>query len=343
MSAESGRTPARTSRTRGIAISLGTALLVVAVACLAGPMFPFRPAPDRGVAARVALAADLDAFLGAEEAAVPGVKPALRKGIVWRDTLTHAKTPLAIVYLHGFSASRGELSPVFESVGEQLGANIFFTRLAAHGRGDGEAFATVRPQQWMDDAREALAIGRRIGERVVVVGMSTGALLALQLAAEERRPGTIAALVLISPNHQVADPRARFISGPFGPWLARLLVGRTRTFPVANAKHAELWTRTYRSEGIVALMDLVNGTRNLDLSQITVPALTLYTHHDDVVDVGLIRSRHEQLGSPVKRIMDVAEATRHEMASDALGPQAVGPVVRLVLDFLRKDAVAGQR
>jgi pimeloyl-ACP methyl ester carboxylesterase len=337
------RPPDRRPVTRSVAIGVACLLVAIVAAALAGPLFPFRPAPDHGVAAAVERAADLDAYLAAEEALVRGVKPALRKGIIWRDTAARANTPVAIIYLHGFSASRGELSPVVERVGAELGANLFFTRLAAHGRVDGEAFATVTPQQWMDDAREALAIGRRIGNRVVIVATSTGAALALQLAAEERQPGSIAALVLVSPNHGLADPRGQFVSGPLGPLLARLLVGRTRSFPVTNARHAELWTPTYRSEGIAAMSDLVNGTRRLDLSRIIVPVLTLYTRNDDVVDVGLIRSRHDEFGSRVKHIVDVPEATRHEMASDALVPGAVDPVIRLVVDFLRKDAVALQR
>ena len=257
--------------TRPVAIGVGLALVAAACAVLAGPLFPFHPAPDRGIAAAVARATDLDAYLASEEAGVSGVKPALRKGIVWHDTLERARTPFAIVYLHGFSASRAELSPVIEQVGARIRANVFFTRLAAHGRVDGEAFADVHPQQWMDDAREALAIGRRIGERVVVVGMSTGALLALQLAAEQPDSAGFAALVLISPNHEPADRRARFIAGPLGRMLAHAIVGPRRSYEASNASHAELWTTTYRSEGLVALMDLVNGTRRLDLSRITYP------------------------------------------------------------------------
>jgi pimeloyl-ACP methyl ester carboxylesterase len=292
------------------------------------------PRPS-SMADRVAAASDLDAYLIAREDSVAGVKPAARKGIRWHDAERKARTPIAIVYLHGFSATRSELSPVIEHVADSLGANVFFTRLAAHGRVDGDAFASVSPQQWIDDAREALAIGKRLGDRVIVVGTSTGALLAMQLAAESRDTLAPAALVLASPNHEPADRRARFIAGPFGPLLARAIGGRYYGFTPANAAQAELWTTRYRSEGVAALMDLVLYSQRIDVTHITVPLLTLYTHTDDVVRVDLIRSRHAEFGSRVKRIIDVPEATNHVLAGDAMGPGATNPVVASIVAFAR--------
>jgi alpha-beta hydrolase superfamily lysophospholipase len=295
----------------------------------------WKPRPDDGVAARVTAAADLDRYLALREDSVPGLKSALRKGIVWHDSTRKSRTPFAIVYLHGFSASRAELSPVVEHLADSLGANAFFTRLAAHGRVDGEAFGTVGPQQWVDDAREALAVGRRLGERVILVGTSTGALLAMELAAESRDSTAPAALLLVSPNHAPADWRARFVAGPFGPTVARLLGGSYRSFTPENAAQEELWTTRYRSAGVAALMDLVLYAQTIDVSRVMVPTLTLYTHRDDVVRVDLIRSRHAAFGSRVKEIVDVPEATGHVLAGDALAPQAVDPLVALMLRFLR--------
>ena len=295
------------------------------------------PRTGANVASAAANAPDLDEYLRIREDSVPGVKPALRKDIVWRDAARKTKTPVALVYLHGFSASRAELSPVVERVADSLGANVFFTRLAAHGRVDGEAFATVSPQDWIDDAREAIAIGKRLGDRVVLVATSTGALLAMQLAIESRDSTAPAALVLISPNHEPADWRAKFVAGPFGPTIARLLGGPYHGFKPANAAQAELWTTRYRSAGVAALMDLVLYARSIDPARIAVPLLTLYTHHDDVVRVDLIQSRFTEFGSRVKQLVDVQEATNHVLAGDAMGPAAVNPVVVRMVQFLRTN------
>ena len=295
----------------------------------------WKPAPDRAVVQRVDASKDLDTYLRGREDSVVDVKPAARKRIIWRDSIRKTKTPLAIIYLHGFSATRAELSPVVEHLSDSLGANVFFTRLAAHGMNNGEAFATVSPQQWIDDAREALEIGRRLGNRVVVIGTSTGALLAMELAMESHDSLAPAALVLASPNHEPADWRGRFVAGPFGPRLARLIGGTYHGFKPANPAQAELWTTRYRSEGVAALMDLVLYGQTIDVSRIHIPVLTLYTHKDDVVRVDLIRSRHAQFGSHLKQIVDVPEATNHVLAGDAMGPRATDPVVNLITRFVR--------
>jgi alpha-beta hydrolase superfamily lysophospholipase len=322
------------SRTRTALVAGAVLITVLGGVLLSGPLLYPRSWPPSAAAARMAAAPDLDRALADAERDVGGVKPALAKGIIWRDPASKARTPLAVVYLHGFSASRGELSPVPEQVADSMGANLFFTRLRAHGRVDGEAFATVRASDWIDDAREAMAIGRRIGDSVIVIATSTGATLALEMAVED--PSLIAAMVLVSPNHDPQDARARFVSGPLGRPLARLIGGSHYGFTPSNAAHAELWTPRYRSEAIPAMMDLVNHERSLDLSVLRLPVLTLYTTHDDVVRVDLIESRHAELGSRRKRIVDVKEATRHEMASTALAPAVVAPVVREIVAFLRE-------
>jgi alpha-beta hydrolase superfamily lysophospholipase len=322
-------------RLRSILIATTAGIIAVPAAVLGvDSVARWSPRPS-AIAERVAAAKDLDAYLEASEDSIAGVKPAARKGIRWHDPAHKMRTPIAVVYLHGFSATRAELSPVVEHLADSLGANAYFTRLAAHGRVDGEAFHSVTPQQWIDDAREALAIGRRLGDRVIVIGTSTGAVLAMYLAAESRDSAAPAALVLVSPNHEPADWRARFIAGPFGPLLARTIGGPYYGFTPANAAQAELWTTRYRSEGVAALMDLVLYGQTIDVSRITVPLLTLYTHTDDVVRVDLIRSRHAAFGSRVKRIIDVPGATNHVLSGDAMGPRTVDPVVASILAFLR--------
>jgi len=314
-------------------VALGTIVPVIGViALLSGPLFPFRPAPS-SIALRVANAPDLDLYLRDAEARNVGVRPELAKTILWNAPKTRARTPLALVYLHGFSASRRDISPVVETLASTLGANAFLTRLAAHGLASPAAFATVTPQDWLDDAREALAIGERIGDRVILMGISTGALLATMVALDARAP-RIAALVLLSPNFAIADRRAQFLSGPLGPWLARAIIGEDYSFTPASSGHAAFWTSRYPSHGIVALMDLVNAARTLSFNRLTVPTLILYTDKDTVVDTHAIEAHFDEIQSAHKLIVDLPEATRHELTGDALAPQTVQPVLRQITEFL---------
>jgi alpha-beta hydrolase superfamily lysophospholipase len=315
------------------------ALGLVAFTGLSGPMFPFRPSPvdDFEVVER---ATDLDEYLRGREAQHSHVRRDLAKGIVWNDPSARNKTPVSLAYLHGFSASRRDISPVVETLARTLGANAYFARLAAHGRTTSEEFATVTAQDWLDDAREALAIGRRIGDRVILMGTSTGALLAT-MAALEDRSAKVAALVLLSPNFAIQDWRAKYISGPVGPWLAQMLIGKDYSFRPVSSGHADFWTTRYPSEGIVPLMNLVNHARSLQLKALKVPTLIIYTHNDTVVDIQAIRDRFDEIQSKPKLLVDLPEATRHELTGDALAPATVGPVLARITEFLSTDDVVG--
>ncbi|TIP53097.1 MAG: alpha/beta hydrolase, partial [Mesorhizobium sp.] len=78
---------------------------------------------------------DPQAYLARKEAAVPDIHDGLEKEIIWANPMVHARTPLSIVYIHGFSASKGEVRPLPDEVADQLDANLFYTRLTGHGQG----------------------------------------------------------------------------------------------------------------------------------------------------------------------------------------------------------------
>jgi alpha-beta hydrolase superfamily lysophospholipase len=308
------------------------AVCLVALAVLSGPLFPFTPLPS-DIADVVAKVPDVDLYLRQREAQHAEIKPGQAKTILWKDPAARSKTPVSLVYIHGFSASPKDTAPVIETLASTLGANAFLTRLAAHGRTTPAEFATVTVQDWLDDAREALALGRRIGDRVVLIGISTGALLATMVALEDNSPD-IAALVLLSPNFAIRDWRGKFISGPLGRVLARLIVGKEYSFHTDSAGHAEFWTTRYPSQGIVALMDLLNHARSIHLGTLKMPILIIYTDQDVVVDTAAIQDRFDEIQGPAKLIIDLPEASRHELTGDALAPETVRPVIQSILKFL---------
>jgi alpha-beta hydrolase superfamily lysophospholipase len=295
------------------------AVCLVALAVLSGPLFPFTPLPS-DIADVVAKVPDVDLYLSRREAQHAEIKPGQAKIILWNDPAARSKTPLALVYIHGFSASRKDVAPVVETLAGALGANAFLTRLAAHGRTTPAEFAAVSAQDWLDDAREALAIGRRIGDRVILIGISTGALLATMAALEDNSPD-IAALVLLSPNFALRAWRAKFISGPLGRVLARLIIGKEHSFQPDSSGHAH--------------------ARTIHLVALRIPILVIYTDRDVVVDTAAIQDRFDEVQGPPKLIVDLPEASRHELTGDALAPQTVRPVVQRILKFLADTDVIG--
>src|SRR5437764_317139 len=83
---------------------------LLAIVYLLGPR-PATPNYTNTLPAVPSAAAQLEAYVKANEA-VHKLKPDNQARIVWANDSTKQKTPYAIAYLHGFSASQAEGEPV---------------------------------------------------------------------------------------------------------------------------------------------------------------------------------------------------------------------------------------
>jgi pimeloyl-ACP methyl ester carboxylesterase len=307
----------------------------VLVAAVAAALLSMPPRLD-GMPAAPALPADLDAYVATGEnranekyRLVPGTEKRIR----WQTP--GEKTEFAIVYLHGFSGTRQGLAPVPDRLAEALSANLFETRLAGHGRASG-GLEAVRAEDWLEDAAEALAIGSRLGERVIVLGTSTGATLAMAMAGEPAMED-VAAIIMVSPNFRPFDPTSAWITRPGGPWLLRMLVGDSHSFEPANDQQARFWTTTYPSSAIVEMMrlvDFVDAKLPLRLGQ---PLLTLYSAHDLVVSPAATLEALDLLDAPMKEVIEVGEVgdrMNHLLAGDILSPESTDRITNIVTDFV---------
>ena len=109
------------------------------------------------------------------ERQIADLRPGLEKSIIWAGKPNH-RTRYAIVYIHGFSASKEELRPVPDLIAAHLGANIFYSRLTGHGR-TAEAMREANVSAWNQDLAEAFEIGTMIGDQVIILSCSTGGTL----------------------------------------------------------------------------------------------------------------------------------------------------------------------
>src|SRR5262245_58916866 len=225
---------------------------------------------------------DPAAYLARREAEVKDIRPGLQKEIVWAEPATRAKTPVAIVYVHGFSASKGEVRPLPDRVAAALHANLFYTRLTGHGE-DGGAMAKGSINAWVNDYAEAVTMGRAIGERVVVIGTSTGGSLATWAATQPALSWDVAAIVMISPNYGLQAAGSGLLSLPWGGQLAELLIGKERSFEPVNELNATLWTWRYPTSALLPLAGLTELAAATPVEQARIPALFIFCDRDKVV------------------------------------------------------------
>jgi alpha-beta hydrolase superfamily lysophospholipase len=275
----------------------------------------------------------LDEWLAQQEAAFPDIRPGLQRQVVWHGA-PGERTPWAVVYVHGFTASRLETAPLAEQVAQRLGANLYHTRLTGHGR-TGEAMGEARAQDWLADTLEALAIGQRIGERVLLMGVSTGATLGTWLGARPEGQA-VAGYVLISPNYGPKDKKAELINQPWGTQLALYLEGETRGRAADTEAEALAWTSVYPTRALFPMMALVKQVRESDLSAMTAPLLVLYAPEDQTVDPQEIRQLFPRIGSVRKtlEVVDYSEARgQHVLAGDIRAPLATARMAQRIGDW----------
>ena len=264
---------------------------------------------------------DPQAYVARVEAAVPGIRDGLDKEIVWANPLVHARTPLSIVYIHGFSASKGEIRPLPDDVADQLDANLFYTRLTGHGQ-DGAAMAQGSVNAWINDYEEALAIGRAIGDKVIVISTSTGGSLAAWAATQPGASDGVAAIAFISPNFGVKASGAEILTMPWGKQIARLVAGKERSFVPRNALHEKFWTYRYPIEATLPMQALTELAYGAPVEKATIPALFIFSDSDRVVQPDRTREIAGRWGGTHELVPvdDTGDPENHVIAGDALSP-----------------------
>jgi esterase/lipase len=276
------------------------------------------------------MAENLDTYLQSTET-IFHPKLGTEKMILWARP-DKRKTSLAFVYLHGFSASRREISPVLEGIAEKLHANVYFARLRGSGVGLA-GFNLATAEDWIADANEALAIGKRIGEKVILVGTSTGGSLAIHLAA--RQDPALAGMILISPNFRPYRTESFLSGGPLGGVLTRWALGEGYAWKARNPEQAYYWTTTYPPGAVHELMELLKHVNRIPLAEIHVPSLWLYTKYDHVVDTSLIVSKFQELGSEKKKLIETG-FKNHVLAGTIVNPEGTERVQAEILEFLAR-------
>jgi esterase/lipase len=245
--------------------------------------------------------ADLSNFIAENEAKFK-VKPNNEARIVWNDSISKNKTKYAVVYLHGFTGSHEEGNPVHTNFAKSIGANLYLSRLSEHGLESDNALINMSADNMWESAKEAYAIGKKLGEQVILMGTSNGGTMALMLAAEQYPE--IAGLILLSPNIRINNPSAILLDKPWGLLIARAVKqSNFNTWPTATPLQKNYWTTRYRLEALVEVQKTLDEKMIEDnFNKVTQPTLMLYyfkddTHQDETVKVSAMMQMFDQLGT----------------------------------------------
>lgn len=242
----------------------------------------------------------LDGWLAHKESGFKTMKPNNEARIEWYGDSVSV-TEYAVVYLHGFTASGEEGNPVHRAFAKRYGCNMYLPRLFGHGLDTSEPFIDLTPENYLQSAKEAIAVGKKIGKKLILVCTSTGGTLGIYLAAHDPQ---IEALICYSPNIDIFDPNSKMLTQPWGLSLARLIIGGNYQQYEAPEEFKKYWQTKYRIEGLVAVRQLIDHTMTAKtFAQVKQPIFvgTYFKdaqNQDNVVSVEAMRQMMPQLGTP---------------------------------------------
>ena len=278
------------------------------------------PTLDRSLPEVTADLAQLDQEIQQHEASIPNIKPDNEARIVWADSVRQ-KTPYSIVYLHGWSASQEEGDPIHLETAKLYGCNLYLPRLYGHGLIEADTMSGITSDKLLYSAKKAIAVGKQLGDKVILMATSTGGTLGLYLAGGDP---DIAGLLLYSPNIAIFDPNARFLAKPWGLQLAKLANGGDyHEFDNITEENSKYWTTKYPVAALTHLQALVEETMTKEtFASVQQPVFLGYyykdrIHQDSTVSVPAMLRMYNQLGTPrnLKRKVAFPNVGAHVMTS----------------------------
>jgi len=324
-------------------------LLIIALYFL-GPA-PEKPVYDLTISEVPTEPTSLETYI-ADKEKEHKIKPENEASIVWADS-TKRKTPYAVVYLHGFSASQKEGDPVHKRFAKEFGCNLYLSRLADHGIDTTESLLYYTADRAWNSAKEALAVGNAIGEKVIIISTSTGGTLALKLAAEY--PDRVHALINLSPNIAINNGAAFLLNNPWGLYIARMVMNGKYRESSPDPEKGKYWNIKYRLESAVELQELLETSMTKQtFEKVKQPSLTLYYYkneqeQDPEVKVSAMLEMNRELGTPdsLKEAKAIPTAEAHVIGG-SLASKDVESVYKEMEKFaiqklhLRQSAIAMQ-
>ncbi|MDB9870934.1 lysophospholipase, partial [Alphaproteobacteria bacterium] len=266
----------------------------------------------------------------------------VKKRIIWFKE-DNKKTPISIIYIHGFSASSEEIRPLPDLIAKKLKANIFYTRLKGHGR-DANDMGQASIKSWLNDLHEAIEVGSRIGKRILVISTSTGGTLSSIAALDKGLSKNILGFVFISPNFGINNKYASMLTWPLSKYWLGLFIGDTRNSTSRNKLNSKFWTLNYPTTALIPMAKLVKIIKQKNFENVTIPALFYFSLNDKVVDPQKTINFISQWGGESKTInvkmTKYDDKYSHIVAGDIISPKqtkkAFSEISRWIKDINKK-------
>jgi esterase/lipase len=220
---------------------------------------------------------------------------------------------VGIVLVHGFLASPGELLQLAEHLNQQ-GYGVYIVRLTGHGTHASE-LKTVTLQSWLESVKRGYAVLSHYHSKVLLLGFSAGALLALLQASLGL--SKLSAIIVINPALILCQKSVK-LSPMLDGWN-RLLKGISleagRLPYIENeAQYPETNYDKIYVAGLTRLRELQHRCRE-QLEAVDVPLLVIQAEGDPVVEVASATEIIDNVSSSNK-LLQYLPLQRHIIVRD---------------------------
>lgn len=274
-----------------------------------------------------------------EEKAVARVLPGAEKKILFPQGTEAVANGASLIAFHGFQANRQELSPVIEDVAAATGLPVFFSRVNHHGV-EGSDLGELKLDDYMQAVAEAELVAARLAPRTAIIGVSTGAPMAMLMAARAPLEGhaAVKALVLVSPNFGLPRWDWPFLIGPLGTVIARVATGGYHEWKPLNEEQAKYWVHRTRASALRPMAEIVSlgmraGRARADWSDVAV--LWVRNPEDKIVDAAKAEAYLRDFNFRTLEIFDLP-ADNHILAGRIVKPENSARLTERITQFLEQ-------
>ncbi|KAB7613646.1 alpha/beta hydrolase [Amylibacter sp. SFDW26] len=287
--------------------------------------------------ASVVIPEDIDGYLNDKETQFSDIIEDAHKQVIWAGAVGE-QTEYSVLYVHGFSGTSHEIRPVPEDVANALGANLYYTRMAGHGR-SGDAMMDGSPEKWVQDVIEAIEIGGRLGQKVIVLATSNGGAVTTYVLNNPEYADKVAGVVLTSPAYKLGNPLTALLDFPWVRHWGNYVVGERRGFKGENADHEKYWTNEYPTLSTLSMATVQRAVRKMDFSTIEVPALFFVSNEDKVIDPAWVKDVASRwgIGAQVEtRVMtEQDDPYHHVLSGDILSPNQTAETTSMIVEWAK--------
>ena len=231
---------------------------------------------------------------------------------------------LAVLLLHGFTSSTDSVDgflPHLDKAGIRCERPVL--------RGHGTRYQDMRgviARHWYVDADRALLKLWNQGYHVVVVGLSMGGFVALELAM--RHPDVVAGVVTVAASLKFKDPLAR---------LTKVMAKLVRYWPSPESFHDQELAKhctNYPMFATDSFASLYEYSQEIAarLHEVHVPIRILQTKKDQIVAPESANIIYEKVSSPLRQILWF-EHSGHEMMQDLEAEAVFDEILSFVNEF----------